>query len=135
MEFVDNFLKFAIDDDQKSETYVNCAMIELKKLDPTSKLARNVINEQNSDMKCKYYSTVIHPYANILERYKRAVGDLNEATCGGALSDAEMDLITVKTLLIAVEKDEELKNSEAEKLFAVSTEKLHKIADCILKRL
>ena len=134
MEFVDNFLKFAIEDEQKTETYVNCAMIKLKKLDSTSKLARNVINDQNSEERCKYYSTVIYPYSNIIERFKRSVGALNETTCG-SLSDAEIDLFTVKTLLIAVEKDEELKKSEAEKVFAVLTEKLHKLADCVLKRL
>ena len=133
LEFANIFLDFSVDEHQKSKTYINCAMFALKKLDPTSKLAKNFTNNQESEESCKGFSSEIYPFSKVVHRYQKSVSSLNVAACG--LSDNEVDLISNKIVLLAVEKDEELKNNEAKELFGIVTDKLHKLADCILKRL
>ena len=124
--FADLFVNFAAWDYESSD----CARHKLHELEPTSKLAQ--FTRIDKKLECKNYSSRLDPYRTY--RYEASIGRLNESTCG-VLNKENVDIISHKTLLISLEKDEELKKIEMKERFALATEKLHKLADCVLERL
>ncbi|CAG9805776.1 unnamed protein product [Chironomus riparius] len=110
-----------------------CSKYYLHKLEPTSKLA-NYSNDdsENIEDSCKNYEPLIYLYRTINIKYENAIGKLTETTCG-LVTDEFLKAISYKTILLKVEEDEAIKNSGMEELLSSVIEKLHRLADCVLK--
>ncbi|KAL7012511.1 hypothetical protein ACKWTF_014896 [Chironomus riparius] len=129
IEFLEIFLKILVPNYFNTEENVVCIKLELQKLEPTSKLVENFTN---NGTECSTYNN-IHPFGIYRWDYEMTVGLLNETTCG-VLTEDIVNVIDYKTFLVANEINEELKRSEIQELFAMATEKLQELADCILKK-
>ena len=135
IEFSELFLDLSVAKDERSEDYVACAKYELQNLEPTSKLAKISSIDEVHKNNCSHFDISLHTYnAPLLLYRERVYLKLNETTCG-VVTQEFIDVITYKTILLASEKDEELRNSEISELFTTVTGKLHKLADCILERI
>ncbi|KAL7037943.1 hypothetical protein ACKWTF_009405 [Chironomus riparius] len=110
-----------------------CSKYYLHKLEPTSKLA-NYSNDdsENIEDSCKNYKPLIYLYRTLVTKYENAIGKLSETTCG-LVTDEFLKAISYKTILLNAEEDEAIKNSEMEELLSSVIEKLHRLADCVLK--
>jgi len=133
-DFTNLLLDYGIDEYDKTEKDVICSKFLLQKLQPESKLVKISIIKHEVEKKCVSYPDVqIIPFTTSLHKYEISVGELKDTTCD-VLSDEFVKIISYKAILVATEKDMELKKSESKDLFATVTEKLHKIADYILNR-
>jgi hypothetical protein len=132
--FIDDFLNFVVAKHQLSDKKVECASYKLQKIEPTSKLVRTPNNDKDYEKFCEYFHEKISQYATIFYNYENIVGKMNESTCG-VFTKQDMDAISFKTMLLANEKDEELKKSEGSALFADIINKLQKLSDCIYERI
>jgi hypothetical protein len=134
MDFSNLFIKFSLGDRKRPHMENTCAKFRLKKIDPTSKLINISSDEKQHEKACeKQYmnvGTIIGPFW----RYTGHVGPLNETTCGVMTKDI-VDIISYKLMLLNLQKDAELRVKETNDLFNFVTDKLQKLADCIIERI
>lgn len=132
-EFSKLFLDFVVDQDQKSEESVYCSKVNLKELEPSSELAQISKVRREYDRECQFYSHPdIHQYSITLYGLEKSFGGLT-GTCFEIPKKFE-NLISLKTIVLASENNKELKKREAKKVFASMTEKLDKLANCVLEK-
>ncbi|XP_070489865.1 balbiani ring A 67 kDa protein-like [Chironomus tepperi] len=134
LEFSELFMDFAIENDQRSERYYSCAKYKLHNIEPTSKLAINYAKDEFNEKFCKNYDIQIPVLSNLAFSYDMKIGELNETTCGVMSFDIYNE-ISIKTTLLFNEKDKDIRITETKNLFNYATDKLHKLADCILERI
>ncbi|KAL7012475.1 hypothetical protein ACKWTF_014867 [Chironomus riparius] len=126
------FLNFAVLKHQRSEKTMSCARYLLKQVEPTSKLLISSNHVYNDDNSSCYITFKL--YTDLAKDYKNHVGDLKDSSCG-AITDEFVKILTLKTLLLIAQKDEEVKKIEAKELFTVASDKLHKLAQCVFQSL
>ena len=127
------FFESVVEESRKSFYHIMCSKYKLQKSELTTRLA----NFSNEDIeyileRCENYKSNIRYYSTILYKYEKAVGKINETTCG-LLTYEDLNIISYKTFLLDAEEDETVKSSEMEELVSSVIEKLHRLADCILK--
>ncbi|KAL7012476.1 hypothetical protein ACKWTF_014868 [Chironomus riparius] len=133
-DFANLLLDYGFDEDAKSEENVYCAKFNLQKLVSDSKIAKISVIKPEIENRCEYYSIIsVYPFTSTIQMYQVLVGELQDTTCG-SISQQFMKILAYKSLLIAVEKDQELKKIEIEELYANVEEKLSQFADCVLQR-
>ena len=129
--FFDDFLKYAMPKTDFSDRIVTCAKYKLQRIEPTSKLAKLPSSDRDYEKYCK--RSLGQPYPYTMLNYNIGSGaKLNELTCG-VFTKQDVDVIKYKTMLLAIEKDEEIKKSEVKALLAEVTDKLQKLSDCFLE--
>lgn len=134
-DFMKLFLKFAFDEDSESDDQLDCVRYNLQKIDQSSKYAAKLnASDTINDENCRYYDESIEPFRSIHSSYVKAVGPLNETTCG-VISQHDSKILSFLTILVSTEKNNEIKTLEALEIFKFATEKLQKWADCILENI
>ena len=133
LEFSNLFIDFALEDGHRHERYYSCARYNLQKLEPTSKLAVTSSSDEGNEKYCRHVGISLHPYSIPSIGYEDSVGPFERTTCGVLTGEIE-DVVTLKTMLLYDVKDKELKINETKDLYNLVTDKLHKLADCILER-
>jgi len=133
-DFTNTLLDYGINEYDKTEDDVTCSKFYLQKFEPESKLVKNFLINDEIEEWCLLIPIIqIYPFTTYVYKYEHFIGDLKDTTCD-VLSDDDVRIFSDKAVLVATEKDMELRKSETKELFAAATAKLHKLADCILNR-
>lgn len=134
-DFANLLIDYGFDFYEKSEKAVYCANYNLQKLKRDSKFARIYDRKPEFESKCQYYPIIsIYPFTSIIHRYEDSVGELKDTACG-IISKELVQIFSFEVLLVAIEKDKELKRIEIKEIFALINDKLPRFADCIIQRL
>jgi hypothetical protein len=126
---------FEDDEDIHFAVYGECYFRALKELEPTSKLVENFnedqmeVTKEECDDNLKKDS--FDEWIKDIEEYS---GDLSTFSCGNLNGD-DIRMLLVKSAILSHEINEELKESEVDKLKHLVGYKLNKIFDCVMKNL
>jgi hypothetical protein len=129
-DFGEAFLKFVVPKSDRTENDTFCVKYKLKNLESNATLSNN----DDEKTRCEHYLFEINIYSSLQWDYAKENGHIIESTCEVFTYDI-VDMISYRTLLLSVEKDKDIKENGMKELFEYATDKLHKLADCILERI
>lgn len=112
---------------------LKCMIWHLQKIEPTSKLVKNVDFSEDELAECK--EIFENPYKDDALLYEKIVGPLDVFSCGAVSGfDDFIKLVTKYTLATFGEYSDELKNNEIEKLKEYLKNITFTTVNCIIKR-
>jgi len=133
IEAINDFLKLY--EDTNFDKYGDCYLNTLKKLEPTSKLVENFDADQMelTEVECNDHLGE-NSYDDWMRNLEEYTGNLETFTCGN-LKTIDFKIIGMKFVILSHEKNEELKESEVEKLREIIGTKLNNIFDCVVENM
>ena len=127
-DFGEAFLNLVVQESQRTEDHVSCARYRLQYQESTTATLSS--DENDEYYRCLGYNTDIDAYAIPEWAFERE----NESGCG-AFSYDTIERISCRSILLTIEKDEELKKKNMKEVFKYASENLQKLADCTLARI
>lgn len=132
-EAINDFLKLY--EDTNFDKYGDCYLNTLKKLEPTSKLVEHFDADQMelTKLECDEHLGE-NSYDDWMRNLEEYTGNLETFTCGN-FKTIDFKITGMKFVILSHEKNEELKESEVEKLREIVGIKLNNIFECVIENL